>query len=152
MQTQAGAQSGSTPAVPHWLCDPHVFVPLDNVHDACTKDRFTAGLNAPKETVDLYNTTILDTWKVQGAMTTELDYGVGNVLSALKETGMWVGIAWGRCAVIVRNLNAVNDPLTFNHPPSRSHDMLRTIRSWSSSAITEAHSITALTSLFEAAR
>jgi hypothetical protein len=55
-----------------------------NVHDACQSDRYVAGLNAPLETVELYPTTVLDTWKVQAAMTTELDYGVGNVTAALK--------------------------------------------------------------------
>lgn len=59
------------------------------MHDACQKDRFTAGLGAPLETVELYPTTILDTWKVQAAMTTELDYGVGNVTAALKATGLY---------------------------------------------------------------
>lgn len=28
-------------------------------------------------------------WKVQAAMTTELDYGVGNITAALKEMGLW---------------------------------------------------------------
>ena len=49
-----------------------VFLAYHNVHDACMKDRFTAGLNAPLETVNRYATTVLDTWKVQGAMTTEV--------------------------------------------------------------------------------
>ena len=34
-------------------------------------------------------TTVRDTWKVQAAMTTELDYGVANVTGALKAAGMW---------------------------------------------------------------
>ena len=66
-----------------------LFLAYHNVHDACTKDRFTAGLNAPLVTVMLYPTTKLDTWKVQAAMTTELDYGVANVTAALRSTGMW---------------------------------------------------------------
>ncbi len=37
----------------------------------------------------LYGTTKLDTWKVQAAMTTELDYGVGNITAALKAAGLW---------------------------------------------------------------
>ena len=37
----------------------------------------------------MYATTKLDTWKVQAAMTTELDYGVGNITAALQETGLW---------------------------------------------------------------
>lgn len=62
----------------------YIYLAYHNVHDACQNDRFKAGLNAPLETVELYPTTILDTWKVQAAMTTELDYGVGNVTAALK--------------------------------------------------------------------
>ena len=60
-----------------------------NVHDACTADRFALGLHAPAATVDRYATTVLDTWKVQAAMTTELDYGVGNITAALRAAGMW---------------------------------------------------------------
>ena len=60
-----------------------MFVAYHNVHDACQEDRYTSGLNAPKETVDLYPTTVADTFKLQAAMTTELDYGVGNVTAAL---------------------------------------------------------------------
>ena len=66
-----------------------LVVAYHNVHDACQKDRFTAGLNAPYETVQLYPDTKLDTWKVQAAMTTELDYGVANITGALRSTGLW---------------------------------------------------------------
>ena len=54
----------------------YIYLAYHNVHDACIADRFSGGLNAPMETVDLYKTTVRDTWKVQAAMTTELDYGV----------------------------------------------------------------------------
>eukprot|EP00051_Salpingoeca_urceolata_P031212 m.10785 g.10785 ORF g.10785 m.10785 type:complete len:536 (-) comp3858_c0_seq1:56-1663(-) len=67
----------------------YLYVAFHNVHDACTADRFADGLNAPKASVDLYETTILDTWKVQAAMTTELDYGVGNITEALRANNMW---------------------------------------------------------------
>lgn len=68
----------------------YLYLAFHNVHDSCTKDRLTSGgLNAPKKSVDLYETTLLDTWKVQAAMTTELDYGVGNVTEALKKAGLW---------------------------------------------------------------
>ena len=66
-----------------------LYLAYHNVHDACEADRFTRGLHAPLSTVERYSTTILDTWKVQAAMTTELDYGVGNVTAALKRNGMW---------------------------------------------------------------
>jgi arylsulfatase A-like enzyme len=67
----------------------YLYLAYHNVHDACVADRFTGGLNAPYETVQRYERTKLDTWKVQAAMTTELDYGVGNVTAALKASGLW---------------------------------------------------------------
>ena len=51
----------------------YCYLAYHNVHDACIADRFSGGLNAPMETVDLYKTTVRDAWKVQAAMTTELD-------------------------------------------------------------------------------
>ena len=39
--------------------------------------------------VDLYNTTVLDTYKVAGAMYTELDSGIETVIAALKAKKMW---------------------------------------------------------------
>mgnify|MGYP006078772707 FL=1 len=47
------------------------------------------GLNAPCGTVDLYSHLDNDQYKLQGAVVTELDYGVGNVTAALKRTGLW---------------------------------------------------------------
>ena len=41
-------------------------------------------LQAPLETVNLYNRTKLDTFKVAGAMLTKLDDGVGAVQAALE--------------------------------------------------------------------
>lgn len=74
----------------HDISEPlYLYVAYHNVHDACTEDRFALGLQAPLETVDQYARTRLDTWKVQGAMTTELDYGVGNITAALKSKGLW---------------------------------------------------------------
>jgi hypothetical protein len=67
----------------------YIYLAYHNVHDACIADRFSGGLNAPMETVDLYKTTVRDTWKVQAAMTTELDYGVANVTDALKDAGIY---------------------------------------------------------------
>ena len=67
----------------------YLYVAYHNVHDACQADRFLLGLNAPLETVERYPTTMLDTWKTQAAMTTELDYGVGNITQALKDRHMW---------------------------------------------------------------
>ena len=67
----------------------YLYVAYHNVHDACQTNRKLLGLNAPLETVERYPTTKLDTWKVQAAMTTELDYGVGNITKALKSRNMW---------------------------------------------------------------
>jgi hypothetical protein len=39
--------------------------------------------------VELYNRTVLDTYKVAGAMYTELDRGIQTVIDALQETQMW---------------------------------------------------------------
>jgi|EP01043_Picozoa_sp_COSAG02_P001677 hypothetical protein len=66
----------------------YIYLAYHNVHDACISDRFSGGLNAPMETVDLYKTTVRDTWKVQAAMTTELDYGVSCAASISKVTGI----------------------------------------------------------------
>jgi len=51
--------------------------------------KFKLGLQAPAATVALYNTTEKDTCKVSGAMVTELDYGVGEVVEALHEAQMY---------------------------------------------------------------
>lgn len=68
----------------------YLYLAYHNVHDACASDRFALGLQAPLGTVEReYSTTALDTWKVQGAMTTELDLGVGNVTAALRAAGLW---------------------------------------------------------------
>lgn len=39
--------------------------------------------------MNLYNRTVLDTYKVAGAMYTEMDRGVGEVVEALKHNNMW---------------------------------------------------------------
>ena len=45
-------------------------------------------LHAPCSTVDdLYADTATDTFKVMGAMVTELDFGIGNVTAALNASG-----------------------------------------------------------------
>ena len=67
------------------------------VHDGCggtvANPRQTPfpglGKQAPMATVDLYNTTVLDTYKVAGAMYTELDSGIKTVVDALKDNQMW---------------------------------------------------------------
>jgi hypothetical protein len=49
---------GDAPVEPMFL-----YLAYHNVHDACTKEK---ALNAPLETVEMYETTKLDTWKLQG--------------------------------------------------------------------------------------
>jgi hypothetical protein len=78
IQAHAAAKDGAIAAAtqPFFL-----FLAFHNVHDTCQgqsggypheKQR----LNAPMGTVARHSHIKLDTWKVQAAMTTELDYGV----------------------------------------------------------------------------
>ena len=67
-----------------------LYLAYHNVHDTCQGGgEQRLGLNAPMNTVRQYARTKLDIWKVQGAMTTELDYGLGNLSAALEREGMW---------------------------------------------------------------
>ena len=70
----------------------YMYLAFMAVHDACT-DASSVLRNgtkqAPLATVNLYNRTVLDTYKVAGAMYTELDRGIGTVIGALREQGMW---------------------------------------------------------------
>ena len=67
-----------------------IYLAYHNVHDTCQGGgEKRLGLNAPMDTVRRYARTELDIWKVQGAMTTELDYGLGNLSAALEREGMW---------------------------------------------------------------
>ena len=75
----------------------YFYLAYQNVHLACGNEpggvavgsgkKF--GLQAPCPSVDLYATSVTDQIKVQGAMVTELDYGVGNVTAELVAQGMW---------------------------------------------------------------
>ena len=76
------------------LCNPR-YLAWMNTHDACG-DPFVSGdqgkglrKQAPQATMELYNTTIQDAQKMQGAMTTEMDYGIREVVDALKEKSMF---------------------------------------------------------------
>ena len=65
-----------------------MYLAFQDAHEGCSrKDKL--GVQAPLATVELYNTTELDTYKIQGAMLTELDYGVEEVVAALKASGMY---------------------------------------------------------------
>jgi arylsulfatase A-like enzyme len=60
------------------------------VHDGCGGPfGIELGKQAPLATVELYNRTVLDTYKVAGAMYTELDIGIQVVVDALKQKQMW---------------------------------------------------------------
>eukprot|EP01047_Picozoa_sp_COSAG01_P075547 COSAG01_NODE_12979_length_1654_cov_1.932476_2_plen_189_part_00 len=75
----------------------YLYLAYQNVHLACGSAPHIAsvqsgkkhGLQAPCGTMELYPHQPSDTVKLQGAMVTELDYGVGNVTQALKRRGMW---------------------------------------------------------------
>ena len=70
----------------------HLISLVIKVHDGCAEPKgpfFDLGKQAPLSTVELYNTTISDTYKVAGAMYTELDFGIEKVVNALKKKGMW---------------------------------------------------------------
>ena len=62
-----------------------LYLAYHNVHGATNDD---APLQAPSATVELYNRTVLDTYKLAGAMITKLDDGVGAVHQALEQTRM----------------------------------------------------------------
>ena len=65
-----------------------MYLAFQNAHEGCARpDKL--GLQAPLATVDLYNNTILDTYKLMGAMLTELDYGVKEVVDALHASGLY---------------------------------------------------------------
>ena len=66
----------------------YYYLAWHDVHEACARPD-GLGMQAPRATVDLYNRTVLDTYKVHGAMVTELDKGVGAVVDALKARGLY---------------------------------------------------------------
>ncbi len=67
----------------------YMYIAPQNVHLGCGKNKKTEGIQAPCETVSLYPRVANDTYKVQSAVTTELDYIVGNVTQAMKDAGFW---------------------------------------------------------------
>ena len=71
----------------------YMYLAFMAVHDGCTAANSPfgkRGMQAPYETVKLYNTTVLDTYKVTGAMYTELDAGIQVTINALKlNKNMW---------------------------------------------------------------
>ena len=67
----------------------YMYIAPQNVHLGCGPDKATQGIQAPCETVGLYAHVLNDTFKVQSAVTTELDYVVGNVTDAMKAKGLW---------------------------------------------------------------
>ena len=65
----------------------YMYLAFMNIHDGC--GNLSIGKQAPLKTVELYSDTQLDTYKVSGAMITELDYGVAEALEALRDVGMY---------------------------------------------------------------
>ena len=74
-----------------------MYLAYQNVHLACgsapqnvaVNSGKKHGLQAPCGTAEMYGYQESDTVKLQGAMVTELDMGIGNVTAALKRTGQW---------------------------------------------------------------
>lgn len=66
----------------------YMYIAFMNGHEACV-NQTAAGVQAPLATAELYSTTVLDTYKLSGAMITELDFGVAAVVSALKAAALW---------------------------------------------------------------
>lgn len=65
----------------------YMYLAFMNVHDGCEGD---LGKQAPLGTVHAhYNHTSADTYKLSGAMYTEMDAAVGGVVAALKRQAMW---------------------------------------------------------------
>eukprot|EP01065_Artemidia_motanka_P027557 TRINITY_DN32746_c0_g1_i1.p1 TRINITY_DN32746_c0_g1~~TRINITY_DN32746_c0_g1_i1.p1 ORF type:complete len:550 (+),score=153.05 TRINITY_DN32746_c0_g1_i1:54-1652(+) len=70
--------------------DPAVPLYMYLAHQAAHDAAGTAnGIQAPLPTVHRFDRIINDTYRVQAAAVTELDWGVGNVTAALKAKGMW---------------------------------------------------------------
>eukprot|EP00656_Telonema_subtile_P028759 TRINITY_DN3136_c0_g1_i2.p1 TRINITY_DN3136_c0_g1~~TRINITY_DN3136_c0_g1_i2.p1 ORF type:complete len:542 (+),score=101.85 TRINITY_DN3136_c0_g1_i2:174-1799(+) len=69
----------------------YMYVAPQNVHLACGTgaSKRVQGIQAPCETADLFPHVANDTFKGQSAVTTELDYLVGNLTDALEAAGMW---------------------------------------------------------------
>ena len=71
----------------------YMYLAFMAVHDGCAEskatDFYNLGKQAPMATVDRYGTTVLDTYKVAGAMYTEMDAGIATVIAALKDNAMW---------------------------------------------------------------
>ena len=85
------AQEAARLVEAHDVSDPfYMYLAFMAVHDGCTGATFKGlGKQAPLATVDLYNRTVLDTYKVAGAMYTELDRGIQTVIDALRMKKMW---------------------------------------------------------------
>ena len=71
----------------------YMYLAFMAVHDGCFNLKSNLGKQAPLATVERYASTTNDTYKVAGAMYTELDEQVGKVVDALKARGMWESTA-----------------------------------------------------------
>jgi hypothetical protein len=107
------------------------YLAYHNVHGATNDD---APQQAPRATVQLYNTTRLDTYKVAGAMITKLDDGVGAVYDALAEADMLSNAVIAFCSDNVSRCGASCGAITYPDHPSviliklLTHSLF--VRSW----------------------
>ena len=60
----------------------YMYIAPQNVHLGCGPDKATQGIQAPCETVARYPDVLTDQFKVQSAVTTELDYVVSSLIDS----------------------------------------------------------------------
>ena len=90
----------------------YMYLAFMAVHDGCGDPK--SGKQAPLQTVHTYyNRTVLDTYKVAGAMYTEMDSGIQTVIDALKSKSMWSNtiLVSHRCSIfgLSDSLDNIND-------------------------------------------
>ena len=85
-----GRTAASAAVAPANTSSLFIYLAYHNVHLACGAS-YGTGLHAPCSTVRSapHERIPTDTLKLQAAMLTELDYGVGNTTAALQRAGLW---------------------------------------------------------------
>ena len=94
----------------------YLYVAPQNVHLACGKKEVkkVQGIQAPCETVELYDQTARnDTYKGQSAVTTELDFLVGNITETIRSLGQDL---WDNTLLVFASDNGGPLDHTTNYP------------------------------------